>query len=134
MTDGTRVLGCLDAFPGNPSLSYCNLSRFRLRGMRNGNWRHLGRIDKGLYNCALLLARSRGRIVNRRLLVLVKSIIRRLLATVKMRILQVGEAKAEDLLESYARNAVFEWAPEVRSWLGRRTTVFYLGAMELFGR
>lgn len=115
-------------------LSYYGLSRFRLRGMRNGNWRRLNDLEKGLYNCALRLGRWRGRVVNAKLLALVWAIIRKLLATVRTRILQVGEAKAQELLAVYATSGVFLWAPEMKVWLRDSKAIFYLGVTELFGR
>jgi len=108
--------------------------KFHLRGIRNGNWRSLNLLEKGLYACALRLARRRGGIVNAKLLVSLKSIIWKLLATVKRRILQVGEAKARRLSQTYEREGVFRWAPEAEAWLREPKAILYLGVTELFGR
>jgi len=91
-------------------------------------------LEKGLFMCALKLARWRGRIVNARLLVLLEDIIRRLLATIKMHILQVGETKARRLSQTYEREGVFRWAPEAEAWLREPKAILYLGVTELFGR
>jgi len=91
-------------------------------------------LERGLYNCALLLARERQRIVNAKLLVQVRVIISKLLATVRTRIVGVGKARARALHETYARNGLFDWAPEVEIWLGEPETIFYLGVAELSGR
>jgi len=114
------------------SLSYSSLSRFRLRGMRNGNWRCLNRLEKALYRCALSLAGLRGRIVNAKLLAQLKAIVWKLLATAKTRILQVGKARAQGMLETFGEQGVFDWAPEVEAWLRDMKVVFYLGVAELF--
>jgi len=106
--------------------------KFHLRGIRNGNWRSLNLLEKGLYACALRLARRRGGIVNAKLLVSLKSIIWKLLATVKRRILQVGEARAKEMLKTLGELRVFVWAPQVKGWLEDLKFMYYLGAMELF--
>jgi len=61
------------------------------------------------------------------------AIVRKLLATVKTRILQVGKARAEELLKTYREHGVFDWAPEMKRWLDEPKAIFYLGAMHLFG-
>jgi hypothetical protein len=102
--------------------------------MRNGNWRRLNYLERGLYNCALRLVRSRGSIVNAKLLVMLRAIIEKLLATVKTRILQVGKRRAQELSKSFHEHGVFDWAPEARVWLTDPKAIFYLGIIELFGR
>ncbi len=137
-TRGTE-LGCVSrvskgCVAETHAISYSSLLRFRVRGVRNGNWRALSRLERGLYNCALLLAKRRQRIVNAKLLAPIKAIISRLLATIRTRIIAIGEARACALYETYARNGVFRWAPEAERWLTDPKAVFYLGVTELFNR
>jgi len=112
-------------------LSYSSLLSFRLKGMRNGNWGRLGRLDRALYTCALQLARLRGGIVNPKLLVQLQSIILKLLAAGKKRVLQAGWARAQELLKTYAERGVFDWAPEVKDWLKEMNFIFNLGVATL---
>jgi hypothetical protein len=115
-------------------LKFSSLLKFFLKGLRNGNWRSLGRLEKGLYICALRLAKLRGRILNVKLLMKLKAIICKLLTTPKVHILQSGEAKAKAMLKKFNEIGVLNWAPEVKNWLKDGSFIFYLGAMELFGR
>lgn len=80
------------------------------------------------------LARWRGRIVNPKLLALLRAIVRKLLATFKTHILQVGKSRVYDLTETYAKSGVFGWAPEVKAWLEDPKVTLYLGVMALFGQ
>jgi len=116
------------------SLSFSRLRSIRTKAMRNGGWGKLDRLDKGLYACALELARLRGRITNARLLMQLEAITWRLLATAKTCIFQAGRARAQELLERYTKGGVFDWAPSVEGWLRNREFIFHLGVMELFGR
>ena len=111
-----------------------SLSTLQRRGLRNGNWFRLSLAERALFRCAMWVAKIRGTIENFRLLVMVARIALKLLATLRSRISKAGIARAGELFRTYEENGVFEWAPEMRSWLKDPKAISYLGITELFGR
>lgn len=97
------------------------------RGLRNGNWRRLSLVDRGLFRCALWIAKTRGQIASFRLMVTVARIMLRLLETQRTRILKAGRARADQLRLRFDETGLFQWAPKVRGWLLDQRYVFYLG-------
>jgi len=118
---------CLD-------LDYPGLVAVRRRGLRNGNWRRLSLIDRGLFRCALWVARVRGNIASLRLLVRVLGVVLKLLESRSMRIWIAGRARAEELRRRFEERGVFDWAAQAKSWLADRGFTFYLGVSELHVR
>jgi len=108
------------------------LSSVRQRGLRNGNWRRLPLVDRGLFKCALWVTKVRGHIESLKLLVRVLGVVLRLLHTPRMRIWRAGRARAEELMRRFQDRGLFQWAPQVRGWLMERSYVFCLGLGELF--
>ena len=88
--------------------------------------------ERGLYRCALWVAKARGNITNTRLMVQVIRIALKLLKNFQNRILKAGNARAVAMLEEYARpGGVFSWAPQMREWLLDRKYIVYLGVLEV---
>jgi len=115
---------CLD-------LDYSGLLAVRRRGLRNGNWRRLSLVDRGLFRCALWVTRVRGDIASLKLLVRVLGVALKLLESCSMRIWMAGKARAEVLKRRFEDRHLFDWAPQVRDWLVDRGFVFHLGLGEL---
>jgi len=115
----------------NPNLQ--GLLAARRIGFRNGNWRRLPLVDRGLFRCALWVARVHGGIGSLKLLVRVLGIILRLLERPRMHIWRAGKARAEELMRRFEERGVFRWAPNVRGWLGEKHYIFCLGLSEVFG-
>ena len=86
-----------------------------------------------MFNCALELAKARGKIRNMDLMVKVASIVLKLKATVGARITKLGKVRALELLKLCAKNKVFDWAPRLKEWLKEPSYIFYLGLREAFG-
>jgi hypothetical protein len=99
----------------------------RRTGFRNGNWGRLSLVDRGLYRCALWVAKVHGRIKSLKLLVRVLGIVLRLLEKRGIHIWRAGQARAQELMRIYEERNVFRWAPDVRSWLVDRSYVRWLG-------
>ena len=104
--------------------SYADLQRHWRKGLRNGNWRKLNSLRKGLYMAALWYARGKGRILSGKLVAMLEDIIGKLRETVKVRIFRIGLAKAADMERGYEK--VFNWAPELRKWLKDQDYIFWL--------
>ena len=117
----------------NPdSLSHTWLIGYWRRGLRNGNWTMLSIAEKGLFRCALWVAKARGKISNTRLMVQVLRIALKLLENFKSHIGKAGREKAMMMLEAYAKpGGVFSWAPRMREWLHNPRYVWYLGVLEV---
>ena len=114
----------------NPNLDA--LLAARKIGFRNGNWRRLSLADRGLFRCALWVAKVQGRIASLKLLVRLLGIVLRLLERPVMRISRAGRSRADELMQRFEERKIFRWAPSVRSWLDEKDYVFYLGLNELF--
>jgi hypothetical protein len=100
--------------------------------LRNGGWARLEIAEKGLFRCALWIAKARNRITNTRLMVQVLRIALKLFKSFQSRIVKAGKARATMMLETYARpGGVFSWAPRMREWLYDPKYIVYLGAMEV---
>ena len=111
------------------AVSYADLQRHWRKGLRNGNWRKLNPLKKGLYMAARWYARGKGEILSGRLVAMLGDIIEKLVETVKARIIRVGLAKAEDMERGFGK--VFKWAPELRKWLKDPDYIFWLGVINL---
>ena len=114
------------------SLSYAWLVNFWRRSLRRRNWAMLNMAEKGLFRCALWVAKARGRISSTRLMVQILRIALKLLGNFKSRIGKAGEERAMMMLEEYAKpGGVFSWAPQMREWLHNPRYVCYLGVLEV---
>ena len=96
------------------------------KGVRNGNWRKLSRLEKALVRASLWYSRSQGAITNEMLVGTLTALVDRLRATRGARIFRRGFEKAASLLSK--GESVFAWAPLLRQWLQEPDYVFWLGA------
>jgi hypothetical protein len=120
------------ALQDSDSLTYSSLSELKRRGLRNGAWARLEIAEKGLFRCALWIAKARNKITNTRLMVQILRVALKLLKNLEGRIVKAGKARAAMMLEMYARpGGVFTWAPRMREWLHDPTYVQYLGVLEV---
>jgi len=117
---------------GADSLTHSWLVRIRRRSIRNRSWGRLDIAERGLYRCALWVAKARDKITNTRLMVQVLRIALKLLENFQSRIVKAGRARARMMYEEYARpGGVFSWAPRIREWLLDRRYIVYLGVLEV---
>jgi hypothetical protein len=113
-------------------LTYSSLSELRRGGLRNGGWARLEIAEKGLFRCALWIAKARNRITNTRLMVQVLRIALKLFDDFQSRIFKAGKARVVTMLTEYAQpGGVFSWAPRMRGWLLDRRYIVYLGVLEV---
>jgi hypothetical protein len=114
------------------SITYPCLVGLRRRGLRNGNWRHLDSEQKALFQCAMWVAKARGRISNAEFMVQVLRVALRLLEGMRSSILKAGRNRSTSMLAAYAKpDSVFGWAPRVRDWLSDVSYVWYLGVLQV---
>jgi len=114
-------------FKSFPNLDRSGLLAVRRKGMRNGNWRRLSPVDRGLFRCALWVVKVRGGLVNLKLMARVLCIVLKLLEDRSMRIWKAGEMRAEELKLEFEGRGLFDWAPRVAGWLVERNFILYLG-------
>jgi len=96
------------------------------KGLRNGNWRKLRRLEKALYQASLWYSRVQGAIINEMLVGKLSTLKEKLKATSGARVFKRGYEKAVELLNK--GEGIFAWAPSLREWLKDPDYVFWLGA------
>ena len=106
-------------------LTYLELFNYMKRGLRNGAWFKLPRLQKALYKAALFYAKHKGKITSIELITQLHNIIEKLL-TPKLKILKRGFQKAQKLIEAY-KKGYLSWCPELLQWLTDKNYIFYLG-------
>jgi len=99
------------------------------KGLRNGNWRKLGFLDKALFRAAMWYVRCGGSIVAGKLLEKLLELVVRLKETKGMRIFKRGYEKAVELLDKGEENGIFVWAPRLKDWLKDPDYIFWLGTV-----
>jgi hypothetical protein len=88
--------------------------------------------ERGLYRCALWVAKARGKITNTKLMVQTLRVALKMLDSVHSRIAKAGKARVMMMYEEYAKpGGVFSWAPRMRIWLQDRKYILYLGLLEV---
>jgi len=116
------------------TLSYPCLDSIRHRSYRTRAWARLEVTERGIFRCALWIAKARGKITNMGLVAQVTRIALKLLETVRSRIVKAGLMKADAMLREYVKpDGVFSWAPQIREWLDDPRYVWYLGVLEVNG-
>jgi hypothetical protein len=114
------------------SVSYGWLRALWRRSVRNGHWARLSLPKRGLYRCALWIAKARGSISNMKLMVQILRIALELLKNFQNRIASAGTRRAMILFDTYAQpGGVFSWAPRMREWLHDQKYILYLGVLEV---
>jgi hypothetical protein len=101
------------------------LTSFR-KGLRNGNWRKLSRLEKALVMASLWYSRVQGAIINEMVVSKLSSLVEKLKETKGARVFKRGYEKAVELLSK--GEGIFAWAHSLREWLKDPDYVFWLGA------
>ena len=100
------------------------------KGLRNGNWHRLSRLERALYRASLWYARVQSVIVNDLVVSRLSLLMDKLRETEGARIFKRGMKRASEMLGKYEENGVFRWAPQWKEWLKDPDYIFYLGVME----
>jgi hypothetical protein len=125
---GRTLLGSGDA------ITYQILASLRRRGLRNRNWMRLKSEQKALFQCALWVAKLRGRISNMKLIAQIAAIALKLTAGYRNHILSVGRRRAAALQAAFGKpNGLFTRIPRLREWLADPNYIMYLGILEANG-
>jgi hypothetical protein len=96
------------------------------KGLRNGNWKWLNRLEQALYQASLWYSRGKGGIINEMVVSKLSVLVDKLKATSGARVFKRGYEKAVVLLSK--GESIFSWAPSLREWLKDPDYVFWLGA------
>ena len=110
-------------------ITYAALHASFKKGLRNGNWRHVNRLDKALFRASLWYAKHRGSIVNALLVEKLSWLVEKLKETKGMRIFKRGFKKAIEMLKKSEEGEVFTWAPQLKHWLRDPDYIFWLGTV-----
>jgi len=113
-------------------LTYPYLDSIRRKSHRTRAWARLDTSERGLFRCALWLAKARGKITNMKFVAQVVRVALKLLKTAQSRIVKAGRVRAMMMFRNYSGpGGVFSWAPQLREWLCDPRYILYLGAMEM---
>lgn len=112
---------------GSCVLNYSELTYCWRKGTRNGNLRRLGAIEIAFYKAAMWYARIKSKIINNKIIAQLRRIVEKLENTIKKKIMRVGRERAKGILTEFEENGVFDWAPQLRTWLRDTKYVFWLG-------
>jgi len=82
------------------------LRRIRTKSFRNGNWWRLSQAERALYKSAIGLAALRGYVANLKLVKLLRELAARLLETPSIKILRLGYARAEQMIQNFNKNGL----------------------------
>ena len=97
------------------------------KGLRNGNWRKLSRLEKALYRVTLVYAKIKRKIVNSNLVREILKILEKLRSSLASKVFNVGLERVRELLTLYERKGVFKWCPQLREWLLDPSYILWLG-------
>lgn len=110
-------------------MCYEDLHKSFKKGLRNGNWKKLRGMQKGLYRAAMAYAWTKKIIVNESLVKKLSALIERLRESSGARIFKKGLKKAVEMLQKSEENDVFAWAPQLKKWLKEPDYIFWLGTV-----
>jgi hypothetical protein len=114
------------------SITYPCLVDLLRRGLRNGNWRHLDSGQKALFQCAMWIAKLKGKITNTKLIVQVIEIALSLGRIFQSAIMRAGRKRIAMMRDAYTKpGGVLGWAPQMAQWLNDAGYVWYLGVLEI---
>lgn len=98
------------------------------KGLRNGNWKRLSRLEKALCMASLWYSRVRGAIINEMLVKKLSVLFKKLKETSGAKVFRRGYEKVVELLKIGEESGIFAWAPSLREWLKDPGYVFWLEA------
>ena len=105
------------------TISYADMLSLWRRGLRNGAMRRLPSLKRGLFSAALCYARMTGRIINPRLVEMIKGVADRIGKGLGRRILERGMERALEFL----KGRVCRIFPAVRRWIDDNGYILWLG-------
>lgn len=112
---------------GYTGLGYRDLLMCWQKGMRNGNLKKLGRIQRLHYRACMIYVKRVGRIVNALLLSQLRAAMEILMESPKGRAIKAGLERSRRILTS----CILKWSPNMSFWLKEESFILYLGFMEI---
>lgn len=94
------------------------------RGHRNGTIRKLPILKRALFSAALSYAKMKGKIINQKLLAIIKGVADQLKMSISRKIFARGLQKASEILKNPKIVRIF---PPLREWVNDDAYVFWLG-------
>jgi len=110
-------------------VSYTDILSLWKKSLRNGSFRRLPLIEKGIFRAALLYAKMKGKIINPRLVGMIKGVADRVCKTLRQRIFQHGLNRARLMLSGKC----YRVFPVVRKWIDDDGYILWLGTDILVG-
>jgi len=113
------------------SLSYEDLKACHLRGMRNGNWFLLDRVQRGFYRACMVYTRLSRPIRNPRLVGFLGDLMEKMRSSRKIRALRTAAKEVERIMPICFNAGVFNWVPQLLRWLQEEQYLEWLGVTKL---
>ena len=111
-------------------LYYTELINTLKKGLRNGNWKKLSKLEKAFYRAALTYAKIKRKIVNPDVISRLTEIIRKLILIPSLKIIKAGLERALQMKTIFEVNGVFKWCPKLKEWLKSPAYIMWLGLTE----
>ena len=106
------------------SISHAELLSLWKRGMRNGAFRRMPLLKRGLFSAALEYTRTVGTIVNQKLIGMIMALADRIGKSLGRRIFLHGLGRASGFIQNGSMMRAFS---AVRKWINEDSFVFWLG-------
>ena len=111
------------------SLDFELLRRFHSLGLRNRLWNRLTCIQRAFYKASMWYTRTRGNLVNYKIVKMLTDIIWKLKTTGRDYTFVFGQYRAEEIRSVCMQKGVFSWCPRLRIWLNEGSYVTYQGLL-----
>ncbi|MCS7385835.1 MAG: hypothetical protein NDF55_03705 [archaeon GB-1867-005] len=109
---------------------YTELANTLKKGLRNGNWKKLSKLEKAFYRAALTYAKIKRKIINPDVISHLTEIMNKLILTPTLKIVKAGLERARHILTQFKKSGAFKWCPQLKKWLQDPTYIFWLGLTE----
>jgi hypothetical protein len=104
-------------------VSYADILSVWRKSLRNGSFRRLPLIEKGIFRAALCYAKMKGRIINPRLVGMIKGVADRVCKGLRRRMFEHGLNRAWNMLSGKC----CKFFPAVRKWMDDEGYILWLG-------
>jgi len=105
-------------------ISHADLHVLWVKGLRNGAFRKLSTLKKGLFSAALAYTKLRKTIINSKLIVLIEDVAAFIKNSIREKIIKCGLKRATRIVEN---PKITNSIPVVRQWVNCDSYIFWLG-------
>lgn len=115
------------------ALTYSELRHYLVKAKRNGTWwRALSKIERSFYEACTIFSKTKA-IASQKLVSMLSEILEKLKPP-KLRAIEIGKRKAEELISRFKVTGLISLAPWLEDWLKDENALEYLGFIEMSSR